>query len=165
LALIIGRFQPFSNNHMEVLETIKRDFGPKKILLGVGVSGKMDERNFLNFEEIKEMITPILNKLGVKYEIKAIPDINNPPKYARHVKLFFPEMNEDNTQIFTDNPYTGDCFDKHGNNYKVTMPKILSKIRATDVRKLMKEGENWEKLVPKPVAEYIKKNNCLERLG
>ena len=163
LALVIARFQPFSENHDQLLREIVKKFNPEKLLLGIGTSGKIDGRYFLNFEEIKEIITPILENLGVEYEIKEIPDINNPPKYGSYVETFFPEMNEDTVQIFTDNTYTSDCFTKYGHNYKIVLPIIPSKIRATEVRDLIKNNGDWESFVPKNVAEYLKKNDCLKR--
>lgn len=164
LALVIGRFQPFCNNHLELLNWITKKYQPKKILLGIGGNGKIDERHFLKFDEIKEMISPILEKIGTKIVIKEIPDINNPPKYGKYVETFFEEMSENNTTVFTDNPYTGDCFDKHGNNYEVVCPKITSKIRATQVRQKIKDHQKWKQMVPKSISDYILKNGLFKRL-
>jgi len=165
LALIIGRFQPFSENHEKLLKEIVRKYHPRKILLGIGVAEKMDERNFLTFDEIKEMVTPFLDTLGVEYELRAVPDINNPPKYGEHVESIFPEMTEDNTQLFTDNTYTSDCFVNYGHNYKVVDNlEIDSKVRATFVRGLMVTGGDWQKYVLPQVAECVKRNDYIKRL-
>jgi nicotinamide mononucleotide adenylyltransferase len=163
-ALVIGRFQPFCNNHLELLEKIVKDCKPQKLILGIGICGVIDEKNFLNYDEIVTMINPILKDLGVDYEVKPVPDIHNPPKYAEHVKSIFPEISEENTKIFTDNTYLSDCFVNYGNNYKIVTPEIRSDVRATKVRLLMKDGGNWEEMVPKGIEENIKANNYIERL-
>ena len=134
------------------------------MLLGLGVSQKIDERNFLDFNERKEMLIPILDNLDIECEIRPIIDINDPPKYGEHVESVFPEMNESNTKIFTENPYTRDCFIQYGHNYQVVPTTTTLSSRATDVRQLMIESGDWTKLVPNHVAEIIKKNNYIERL-
>jgi nicotinamide mononucleotide adenylyltransferase len=164
IALIIGRFQPFCNNHFELLETVVKKYIPQKLILGIGVCGMIDEKNFLNYDEIKTMIEPILEDLNVNYEIKPIPDIHNPPKYAEHVKSIFTEISEKNTRIFTDNTYLSDCFVNYGHNFKIITPEISSDVRATTVRLLMKNGGEWGKMVPKCVEENIKANNYFKRL-
>ena len=164
-ALVIGRFQPFCNHHADILKKVLKTSGARKLLLGLGVSQKQDERNFLDFNERKEMITPILDNFDIAYEIRPITDINDPPNYGKHVESVFPEMNESNTRIFTENPYTSDCFNQHGHNYQVVPTTTTSSIRATEVRQLMIDSsEDWTKLVPDNVAELIKKNNYIDRL-
>lgn len=163
-ALVIGRFQPLCNHHVEILKEVLKVSGARKLLLGLGVSEKPDERNFLDFNERKEMLIPILDNLDIECEIRPITDINNPPKYGEHVESVFPEMNESNTKIFAENAYTSDCFIKYGHNYQVVPTTTTLSIRATEVRQLMIESEDWTKLVPSHVAEIIKKNNYIGRL-
>lgn len=155
-ALVIGRFQPPCNHHVSILTELVEKYHPKKILLGIGVSQKKDDRNFLDYEEVKKLMIPILNNLNIKYEIKPIPDINNPPKYCEHVESIFTEINENNTFLYTENTYTSDCFIQYGHHYKVVTPTILP-IRATEIREMMLKNKNWQQFVPPHVAEYLKK--------
>lgn len=162
--LVVGRFQPLCNHHVEMFKEAVRRSGVKKLLLGLGVSGQPDDKNFLDFNERQEMIIPVLNELGIEYEIRPISDINNPPKYGEHVESVFPEMNENNTQIFTENDYTIDCFINYGHNYKVIKPTTRSN-RATNVRNLMiNNNPEWKNLVPPHVVALIDKNKYLNRL-
>lgn len=155
-ALVIGRFQPPCNHHVSILTELIEKYHPKKILLGIGVSQKKDDRNFLDYEEVKKLMIPILNNLNIKYEIKPIPDINNPPKYCEHVKSIFTEINENNTILYTENTYTSDCFIKYNHNYQIIKPTILP-IRATEIREMMLKNKNWQQFVPHHVAKYLKK--------
>lgn len=153
--LIIGRFQPPCLHHFDFLQEIINS-GIKELLIGIGEAKNLDSRNFLNALEVKKLLIPNLDKLNFPYKIIIIPDINNPPKYAAHVKTFFPEINESNTFLFTENDYTSDCFIKYGHKFKVIKPTILPH-RATDVRQMMVDNNpNWKKLVPQNVSVFIK---------
>lgn len=163
-ALVIGRFQPLCNHHVAMLTEVVKTSGVKKILLCIGVSNQFDEKNFLYPNEVKQTLIPVLKKLKISYEINYIPDIHNPPKYAGYIESFFPEINEENTQLFTENSYTTDCFINYGHNYKVVKPTVLPH-KATEVRSLMvNNNSEWKNLVPPHVAELINKNDCLSRL-
>lgn len=156
--LIIGRFQPPCLHHLKFIEQVTHS-GIKKLLIGVGDAQVINERNFLTAKQVKSLLIPNLDLLNFPYEIKIISDIHNPPEYANHVKTFFPQINESNTCLFTENKYLYDCFINYGHNFQLIRPKILN-TRATDVRQMIiKNDLNWKKLVPKNVIEYIKENN------
>lgn len=153
--LVIGRFQPPCLHHFDFLNEVI-DSGIKKLLIGIGESITFDSRNFLTGKEVENLLIPNLDKLNFPYKVVIIPDINNPPKYADHVKTFFPEINENNTCIFTENTYTSDCFINYGHNFQVIKQKILP-VRATDVRQMIiNKNPNWQNLVPKNVIKFIK---------
>lgn len=153
--LIIGRFQPPSLHHLQFLDEVIHS-GVKKMLIGIGESKTLDSRNFLTGVEVKSLLTPNLDKLNFPYEIIIIPDINNPPKYADHVKTFFPQINENNTCLFTENDYTSDCFINYGHHFQVIKPTILP-TRATEIRQMIiSNNPAWQSLVPENVVEYIK---------
>lgn len=156
--LVIGRFQPPCLHHFDFLKQVINS-GIKKILIGIGESKKIDSKNFLTGEQVKSLLVPNLNKLNFPYEIIIIPDINNPPKYADHVKTFFPQINEKNTSLFTENTYTSDCFINYGHNFKIVKPTILP-VRATSVRQMIiNKDSKWQTLVPQNVIQFIKNQN------
>ncbi|MFA6463261.1 MAG: hypothetical protein WCT51_04450, partial [Candidatus Shapirobacteria bacterium] len=112
--------------------------------------------NFLTGDEVKSLLISNLDKLNFPYEIIIIPDINNPPKYADHVKKYFSQINENNTCLFTENTYTSDCFINYRHHFKVIKPTILP-TRATEIRQMIINNNSaWQKLVPKNVIEFIK---------
>jgi nicotinamide mononucleotide adenylyltransferase len=152
--LIIGRFQPPCLHHLEFINEVINS-GIKELLIGVGSSPVLDSRNFLSAKEVENLLIPNLDKLNFPYKITTIPDINNPQKYAMHVKNFFPFISEDNTCLFTENTYTSDCFVNYGFSYRVVVPTILNN-HATNVRDLLlKNDSQWQNFVPKNVYEYI----------
>jgi nicotinamide mononucleotide adenylyltransferase len=156
--LVIGRFQPPCLHHFEFLRQVINS-GIKKLLIGIGESKILDSRNFLTGEEVKSLLIPNLDKLNFPYELIIIPDINDPPNYADHVKTFFSQINESNTCLFTENNYTSDCFINYGHNFKVIKPKILPN-RATDIRQMISDdNSSWQSLVPQNVVKFIIQND------
>lgn len=159
--LIIGRFQPPCLHHLAFINQVINS-GVKELLIGIGDSDQIDSQNFLSAAEVNSLLTFNLNLLNFPYQLKIIPDIHNPPLYANHLKKYFPQINENNTCLFTDNNYTSDCFINYGHHYQVVIPKILPH-RATEIRQLItKNNSDWQKLVPQNVLKYLikyQKNN------
>lgn len=156
--LIIGRFQPPCLHHLEFIKEVINS-GIKELLISVGDSGIIDDKNFLTAQQVKDLLIPNLDKLNFPYQIQIIPDIHNPPKYTDHVKTFFQFIDESNTCLFTDNSYTSDCFTNYGHHFEHLTPTILPS-RATNIRQMIiTQDQQWEKLVPQNTLEFIKNNN------
>jgi len=154
--LIIGRFQPPCLHHLKFFKEVINS-GIKELIIGVGDSSIVDDQNFLTAAQVKDLLTPNLDQLNFPYQIKVIPDINNPPKYANYVMTFFPQISESNTCLFTDNTYTSDCFTNHGHNFEHITPTILP-TRATTIRQMITSNDpTWQSLVPKNVKDFISK--------
>lgn len=154
--LIIGRFQPPCLHHLEFIKEVISS-GIKEILIGIGDAGVLDEKNFITAIQVKELLIPNLDKLNFPYQIQLIPDIHNPPKYADHVITFFPQINEFNTCLFTDNNYTSDCFVNYGHNFEHQIQTILP-TRATDIRQMIINHDlSLKSLVPQNVADFVVK--------
>ena len=155
--LIIGRFQPPCLHHLQFIDQVIHS-GIKKLLIGVGDFGVIDDRNFLTASQVESLLIPNLDLLNFPYDIKIISDIHNPPKYADHVKTFFPFINESNTCLFTDNTYTSDCFTNYGHNFQIIIPQIVP-TRATEVRQMIfSNNSKWKNLVPVNVFNFITNN-------
>ena len=154
--LIIGRFQPPCLHHLEFFKEVIQS-GIKELLIGVGDSGAVDDNNFLTASQVKDLLIPNLDQLKFLYQIKIIPDINNPPKYADYVMTFFPQIDESNTCLFTDNNYTSDCFTNYGHNFEHQVQTILP-TRATEIRQMILNHDlSLNHLVPQNVADFIVK--------
>ena len=154
--LIIGRFQPPSLHHLQFINQVIKS-GIKKLYIGIGDAGFIDDKNIITAKQVESLLIPNLNILNFPYQLKIIPDIHNPPKYAQHIKKYFTNINDSNTCLFTDNTYTSDCFINYGHKFQVITQTIKS-IRATDIRQLiLNNNPEWQKYVPNNVSSYIKK--------
>ena len=154
--LIIGRFQPPCLHHLQFINQVIKS-GIKKLLIGIGDAGVIDDKNFLTAKQVESLLIPNLNILNFPYELKIIPDIHNPPKYANHVKAFFKNISDSNTCLFTDNNYTSDCFINYGHKFQV-ITQTFESIRATEIRQLIiNNNPEWQEFVPDNVSIFIKK--------
>ena len=66
--------------------------------------------------------------------------------------------------VYSGNPLVRVLFEERG--YKVKKPQMFNRkeYSGTEIRRKMLNGEKWEHLVPKAVAEVIKEIKGVERL-
>ena len=155
--LIIGRFQPPCLHHLEFIKEVINS-GIEELLISVGDSGIIDDKNFLSATQVKDLLPPNLDKLNFPYQIQIIPDIHNPSTYADHVKTFFPFIDESNTCLFTDNTYTSDCFINYGHHFQHIIQQILP-IRAANIRQMIiQKDPRISDFIPKNVFNFLSKS-------
>lgn len=159
-ALFIGRFQPFHKGHLKIIRNISKTYD--KIIIGIGSSqySHISENPFTS-EERMEMINQTLVRNDIKnYKIILIPDIHNPPKWIEHVKSIIRDFDV----IITNNLFTKSLFLEK--NYEVIDTPLYKKeiYSGKEIRKRIRNGEQWEDLVPEEVERYIKRINGIDRL-
>lgn len=159
--LYIGRFQPFHLGHLDAVKQIlantprRREI--KTIIIGIGsAQDNISAKNPFTTTERKKMIQAVLGK---KIKIIPIPDIGDDAKWVKHVETLAPRFDV----IYTGSSKVKKLFKKAG--YTVCPLKFNLKISATKIRKWMREGKNWEKLVPEKVAVLLKKWDARDRLN
>ncbi len=162
-ALVIGRFQPVHLGHMEKLRQVDSE-GLEKIIIAVGDAGKgRTERNPFTYYEVLQMLMPVTEQLATPVEIYRVPDINNKPKYARHVEKIT-GCKEDDTYIVSNNDYTLDCFTQFGKDYQPHDTGFFHQvddalgngyISATKVRRWIAEDGPWQEYVPESTKDII----------
>lgn len=165
-ALVIGRFQPVHIGHLSKLQHLD-NLGLEKIYLGIGVNGKINDRNPFNYEQVRRMWTPLIKDFSSAVEIFKIPDINKQEEYANHVEKIT-GCNSNDTVLVSDNYHTIDCFVNYGNNYKIYDTGLFhvvndSYINATRIRDWLKFEGPWQDYVPKKSIEIIKKTFNYEK--
>lgn len=147
-ALYIGRFQPFHIGHLDAVRQILAK--EKKLVIGIGsAQDKISKKNPFTTREREDMIKMVMNNNKIK--IIPIPDIGDDSKWVKHVESLSPRFDV----VYTGSPKVKKLFRKAG--YKVVLLKFNLKISATQIRQKIREGKNWESLVPKKVADLLKK--------
>ena len=63
---------------------------------------------------------------------------------------------------YTGNDWTERCFSKKG--YEVRKIELIEGISGTIIRKMVEGDEDWKKLVPIEVVEYLEKINIIDRI-
>lgn len=156
-AIFIGRFQPFHNAHLKVINDILKE--NDGIIIGIGSSQESrTKENPFSFEERKEMIEDTLKANKIKnYKIFGIPDFFDDEKWVGYIK-----NNIKFDIVYSGNPITIKCFDNKG--FKTRKINLIKGVNSTDIRNKIAKSEKWEYLVPEGIAAYIKKIKGIERI-
>lgn len=149
--LFIGRFQPLHNGHVSALKQALSlcDF----LLVGIGSSQAENHRkNPFSYKERKRMLELALKKLKVsprKYRIIPIPDF---PKDSDWIKYVLGLKGVD--LVYSSNRWVKRCLK---GRKPVKSPRMLDRLelRATLIRKRMKTGQSWSRLVPEEIRAYL----------
>lgn len=154
---VIGRFKPLHNQAASFLEKLCEK-GDLRIV--IGSSNQYDARNPFTPEETKEMIEAYLGERNnVSYAF--LPDLGNGNLWAAEAIHAL----GDSDVLVTNNQYVSGLLAPF---YNISSPSEFNgqddSISASEVRRRMANGLNWEELVPPAVVDYIVKNGLNKRL-
>ena len=158
--LLIGRFQPFHLGHLEAVR-----FGLSKVdklFIGIGSSNKShQERNPFTADERKEMITSsldekTLNQVSVYY----IPDADDHDKWTDSIDSIIPDYGV----VFSNDDFTHQLFEKCEKKVIPVEFKSRESLSGTNIRQLILEDQNWQKLVPDGTRNILLKIGAKNRL-
>ncbi len=161
-ALYPGRFQPFHLGHLEVVKWTLQKADQVIVLIGSSQESHTLSNPFTAGERI-EMIRYALDEEGIepsRYFLIPVPDIMMNSVWAYHVKTYVPSFDV----VVARNPLVIRLFKEA--NVEVVEPPMFyrEKYNSTVIRKMMINGEDWGKLVPKSVYNYIKSIKGDDRL-
>lgn len=160
-ALFIGRFQPFHNGHLKVVQDLSEEFS--EVIIGIGSSqyGNKQDNPF-TADERKKMIEESLKNIDAKiFKIILIPDIHNPPKWVDHVLSIFSDFDV----VISNNSLTKQLFSDKGYTVKETPLYNKEKYSGKEIRKRMIMSEQWEDLVSPEVVKIIAEIDGVARLN
>ena len=157
-ALFIGRFQPFHNAHLSDVKKILKNFD--EIIVGIGSSQEKNTyENPFSYNERKQMIENVFKKNKIKnFRIYPVPDLYDDVKWVNYILKKIPKFDI----AYSGNDWTIRCFTRH--KLKSKKIKLLKGINSTKIRQLIVKNKNWEILIPREVADYIKENNGVEKI-
>lgn len=135
----------------------------KKIVIGIGSSKKSGtEEDPFTADERRDMMQRALQGVDVipKFDVSFVnlPDHDDDAEWTKHVL----EAVGDVDVVWTGNDWTKKCFE----SAKVPV-KVITEvpgISATEVRKRIKAGGDWQEIVPDEVAASIKSIDGVERI-
>ncbi len=160
--LVIGRYQPFHNGHLEIIREIMSDPDCTELIIIIGsaqVSHTL-ENPFTAGERIL-MLDAAINEANIKNcFLIPIIDINRYAVWVSHVESLVPPIDI----VYTNNALTHRLFTEKG--YRVKSPKLYDRIKysGTKIRELMLSGGDWQSLVPPSVARIISEIDGINRL-
>lgn len=159
-ALYLGRFQPFHNGHLSVIQEISARYDD--VIIGIG-SAELSHtlENPFTAGERHLMLSRALEAEGVlDYYLVPIRDINRYSIWVAHVETLVPPFDV----LFTNNPLTRRLFKEKG--YDVKAPPLYNRdeFSGKRIREAIIGGGEWEHLVPEQVVRVLKEIDGIERL-
>ena len=159
-ALFVGRFQPFHNGHLEVINEIAAQADKLLIAIGSAQDSHTLEDPFTAGER-HLMISETLDELGVaNYFIIPVVDINRYSVWVAHVKSLLPPFDV----IFTNNDLTARLFSEAGVEVRRTKVYNREMYSGKKIRELMIGGGDWQSLVPAGTVRVIESMGGVKRL-
>jgi len=160
--VFVGRFQPFHNGHLKAMEDILKKVDELVIVVGSSQYSHRVNNPFTAGERIT-MIRQALEEEGIqpsRYWIVPVPDTHVHVIWVSQVLGYTPKFDV----VYTNDPLTRRLFVESGFKVKPVPFYEREVYSATEIRKRMMDGENWEELVPKGVAQVINEIGGVERL-
>lgn len=161
--LLVGRFQPFHNGHLEVVRRIRTTRPEAPLLLGVGsAEASYTRENPLTAGERLELIEASLAEAGITNCLAIpIPDIDRHAQWVAYVVSMVPRFD----RVYTNNPLTELLF--AGAGFAVERPPLVERERfeGTRIRELMATHGAWEPLVPPAASRLLRAQRVPERLA
>lgn len=160
-AVYIGRFQPFHNGHLRVVNDILKEYTHSLYLAVPTVGGALTRANPFTAAERVQMIRACTQHFGLPVRVTQFQVLAETDTRPLHIRVA--EAIPDFELVFSSQEHTLSPFLRHG--YRVV--RLVSpdhRISGSRVRALMLEGGNWEELVPFPVADYIRQRSLDQRL-
>lgn len=165
LGMIHGRFQPFHLGHLEYLHLALAR--ADNLLIGitnpdpwtlapetVADHRHREDANPLTYYERARIIAAVLTDEGVphaRWEITAFP-VNFPERYA----WYAPQRTVQFLRVFSEWEQTkADRLSEAGYRVEILQPGRAKQIEATEVRQRLRDGGDWETLVPPATARVL----------
>jgi nicotinamide-nucleotide adenylyltransferase len=158
VALFVGRFQPFHNGHVKVVEYMNDEVS--KVIIGIGSSQESHTwENPFSAAERKKMIQKSL-KVFNRYEIVEIPDVNNDRVWVAHVKRLAPKF----TVVYANEEREKNLFSLAGFEVRSTPNFNRETYSGTSIRERIADDGRWEDFVPRGTIEVIKEIGGVARI-
>jgi nicotinamide-nucleotide adenylyltransferase len=160
--LYIGRFQPFHLGHLEAVKHILGKVDELVIVVGSAHDSHTVENPFTAGERIT-MIRLALKEAKIdanRYTVLPLPDAEFHKVWVSHLLSQAPSFD----MVFTNEPLTGRLLKEAGMRVEKIPMFNRGAFTATEVRKRIIEGKNWEELLPRSVANYVRQIKGDERM-
>jgi len=159
-ALYIGRFQPYHLGHQSVIEEIASE--TDEVIICIGSAQRSHELGnpFTAGERYLMISNSLRDKCIANFYIVPILDVNWNAVWVSHVESLIPPVEV----AYTNNPLIERLFAERGYDVRVPLMFNRKEYSGSEIRRRMLNGESWEGLVPKAVAEVINEIAGLRRL-
>ena len=161
-ALYVGRFQPFHLGHLEAIRHMLDKSEEIVIVIGSAKDSHTLDNPFTAGERVY-MIRLALNEAHfdpARYYIIPVSDLDIHGIWVSHLCSYVPEFDV----VYSNEPLTKRLFIE--SDFRVeSIPFFRRKeCSASEIRRRMLSGEDWQNLLPKSVIKFISEIKGVERL-
>ena len=159
-ALVIGRFQPLHNGHLEVIRKVASECD--RMIIGIGSAQYSHNRdNPFTAGERYLMISETIKAEGIdNVSIVPVEDLNRSSIWVSHVVSMCPPF----SIVYSNNNVTRRLFEEAGYEVRDSPLYNRKEYSGTEVRRRLSEDGDWESLVPKAVAKVIRDIDGVSRV-
>jgi len=160
--LFVGRFQPFHMGHLKAVKDILEKLDELVIVVGSSQYSHRMDNPFTAGERVT-MIRRALEEEGIspsRYWILPVPDVHVHMTWVAQVVGYTPKF----IVVYTNDPLSRRLFIEAGYEVKPVPFHKRELYSATEIRKRMLNGKNWEELLSSSVVQFIKEIGGVERL-
>ena len=155
----IGRFQPFHNGHLSMVEQIADEVD--ELVLGIGSADHSHTvRNPFTAGERIMMITKSLVEYDPVTYAVPIEDLERNSVWVSHVQSMSPDFDV----AYSNNPLVIQLFREAGIEIRQSPMFNREVLEGSEVRERMINDGDWESLVPDAVVDVVDEIDGIERL-
>jgi nicotinamide-nucleotide adenylyltransferase len=157
----IGRFQPFHNGHLSVIQKICEQ--ADELIIGIGSAQRSHTiiDPFTAGERVL-MITRVLamQKIKKMWYVIPIEDIQRNALWVSHIRAMTPPFDA----VYSSNPLVARLFFEA--QVKVYSPTMHERdcLSGTNIRERMMQGKEWRHLIPLEVVQVIDEIDGVSRI-
>jgi nicotinamide-nucleotide adenylyltransferase len=155
----IGRFQPFHDGHLAMVEHIAEEVD--EVVVGIGSAGDSHSNHdpFTAGERIM-MLTKGLADVDVLSYPVPIEDLDRNSVWVSHVQSMSPTFDV----AYSNNPLVIQLFEEAGIEVRQSRMFNREELEGSEIREAMIEGDDWASRVPEAVVEVIEEIDGVERI-
>lgn len=152
LGLVYGRFQPFHKGHKYLFEKALESI--EKIVIGIGSTNVTDENNPYGYEVRKKMLEEFIRHERIEDRILKIVPLDDIPSDDEWLIETLKQTGKIDV-VAGNNDWTNGIFKNAGYDVLVVPHYKRYILEGYKIRKLMKEGKNWQNRVPPYIASFL----------
>jgi nicotinamide-nucleotide adenylyltransferase len=157
--ILIGRFQPFHEGHLRVVEDIIDEVD--ELVLGIGSADASHEpRNPFTAGERIMMIQNTLASLGTTTYVVPLDDMDRNSVWVSHVQSMSPWFDV----AYSNNPLVIRLFREDGVDVHQTEMFDRDNLKGSEIRELMAQDGDWEQFVPGAVEKVVEEVDGINRI-
>ncbi|WP_280537473.1 nicotinamide-nucleotide adenylyltransferase [Halopenitus sp. POP-27] len=155
----IGRFQPFHDGHLHMVEEIAAEVD--ELVLGIGSAGDSHTtRNPFTAGERVMMVTKAVEDVDITTYVVPIEDLERNSVWVSHVQSMTPAFRI----AYSNNPLVIRLFEEAGVEVRQSPMFRRDVLEGTELRERMIHDRDWQTLVPEAVVEVIEETGGVNRI-